>query len=128
MAILASSALQEAPYYYELIHVTDNTTETTGSITLLCRDKFAEPVAVNRVKFLLNGTSACDLDLRDRTDMQVIEVDSYGIKFNLTGNLEGKYTCGIVTVMNNRIIAINESMPVTLICKLATMMAIGPMF
>ena len=122
MVILATSTLQEAPAY-ELIYMTDITTETTGSVILQCRDQYAEPVAVTRAKFWLNRTSVCDLDLRDRPDVQAIKVGDYSIKFNLTGNLEGHYTCGIVTVMKYRIIAINESMPVTLICKLATMIA-----
>ena len=116
MLTITTSTLQEDPAY-ELIHMTDSTTETTGSVTLMCRDQFAEPVATTEVKFWLNRTSACDLDLRDRVNVQEIEVGSDRIKLNLTGNLEGNYSCGVLTVLNNQIIEIKESVPVTLICK-----------
>ena len=93
--IMLKLASSTPPASYELIYTTDSATETTGSVTLQCRDRLAEPVAVIGVKFWLNRTSACDLDLRERTDVQAIEVNADSIQFNLTGDLEGIFTCGI---------------------------------
>ena len=104
------------PTSYELIHMTNSTTETTGLVTLMCRDQFAEPVPVNGVMFWLNRTSACDIDLRERRDVQMIKVSAYGIHFNLTGDLEGVFTCGILVIRDNRI-TVEESDSLTLICK-----------
>ena len=115
--IILKLASSTPPILYELIYMTDSTTtETTGSVTLVCRDRFAEPVAVTRVKFWLNRTSACDLDLRERTDVQAIEVNTDSIQFNLTGDLEGTFTCGILILQDNRI-TVEESNSLTLICK-----------
>ena len=42
MVVFASST--QTPY--ELIHMADSTTETSGSITLRCRDQFAEDLEI----------------------------------------------------------------------------------
>ena len=68
------------------------------------------------MKFWLNRSTTCDSDLRKRVDVPVIKVDAHSINFNLTGSLEGNYTCGRVVTQGNGII-IEESNPVTLICK-----------
>ena len=84
---------------YELIYTTDVTTELTGSITMFCRTSTtAENLLLSEVKFWLNRTT-CDThnpSLRERTDLDVniLAVDKYRIKFNLTRSLEGYYTCG----------------------------------
>ena len=101
---------------YELIFMTDSTTETSGSITLRCRDQYAEDLEISQVIFWLNRTTACDSDLRERADVRVIEVDNYNIKFNLTRNLDGHFSCGKLVTQDNRI-SVQESDPKTLICK-----------
>ena len=81
---------------YELIYSTDTATELTGSIRMFCRTSAtAENVPISEVQFWLNYTT-CDnsTSLREREDINVIEVDSYSIQFNLTRRLEGYYTCG----------------------------------
>ena len=81
---------------YELIYSTDATTELTGSIRMFCRTSAtAENVPISEVQFWLNYTT-CDnsTSLREREDVNVVEVDSYSIQFNLTRPLEGYYTCG----------------------------------
>lgn len=88
---------------YELIYTTDVTTELTGSITMFCRTSAtAENIPLGEVKFWLNRTT-CDThdpSLRQRTDVNVLVVDNYRIKFNLTRSLEGYYTCGKHIDMN----------------------------
>ena len=81
---------------YELIYKTDATTELTGSITMLCRSfTTAENIPISEVQFWLNYTTCNNISsLREREDVNVLEVDSYSIKFNLTRSLEGYYTCG----------------------------------
>ena len=83
---------------YELIYITDRvTTELTGSIIMICRsDATAEKLPLSEVQFWLNWT-ANSTSLRERTDINVLEVDKYSIRFNLTRNLEGLYTCGKCT-------------------------------
>ena len=98
---------------HEVIFETDKTTEETGSIQMLCRDAYAEPIPINEVKFWLNQTHACDLSLRERHDFNVVEVDSYKIKFNLTRRLEGIYTCGWCVNESG----VLESSPKTLTCE-----------
>lgn len=113
LAFIASSAPIDPPPY-EVIHQTDNTTEHTGSITLICRDGMtAEEEDINEIYFFLNRTSAADPSLREREDIRVVKVGTTGIKFNLTRRFEGNYTCG------KRVDAANlrESLPKTLICK-----------
>ena len=83
---------------YELIYRTDATTELimTGSITMQCRSfTTTENIPISEVQFWLNYTTCNNAtSLREREDVNVLEVDSYSIKFNLTRNLEGYYTCG----------------------------------
>lgn len=114
--ILLPSTTQAQTDPFELIYMTDSQTELTGSILLQCRDATAEPLEINQTKFWLNRTSACDLDLTARADVHVVIVDNNRIKFNLTRNLEGVYTCGRLVLQENRII-VKESTPKTLICK-----------
>ena len=98
----------------ELIFTTDSTTEQTGSITLKCRDGFtAEEVKISEIKFFLNHSSPSDPCLRERGDITVVEVGSTGIKFNLTREYDGYYTC------RKRVDCayVKESMPKALICK-----------
>ena len=98
---------------YELIYETDETTEETGSIQMQCRDANAEPIPLSGVKFWLNRSHACDQSLQKRDDFNVVKVDSYKIKFNLTRRLEGIYTCG--RCVNES--GVLESSPKTLTCK-----------
>ena len=103
--LLLSSLAQALPSpYFELIFRTDDQTELSGSILLQCRDATAEPLDVDQIKFWLNKTSACDPDLTAIADVQVIRADN-GIKFNLTRNLEGVYTCGRLVIEENEVIA-----------------------
>ena len=100
---------------YELIYSTDATTHLTGSITLRCRDSAtAEPLELSGIRFFLNRSSAADHSLRERADIEVVEVGSTSIRFNLTRRLDGIYTCGR-RVNSTHVI---ESLPKTLICKL----------
>lgn len=109
--IAAASASIHLPR--EVIIETDKTTEHTGSIIMWCRDDFSENIPVREIKFFLNHSSV-DVSLRERDDFNVVEVDRYRIKFNLTRSLEGNYTCGS-RVNGTHVI---ESMPRTLVCKL----------
>lgn len=109
--IAAASASIRIPH--EVIIETDETTENTGSIIMLCRDEIAENIPISETIFFLNHSSV-DVSLREREDINVIEVDRYRIKFNLTRSLEGNYTCGS-RVSGTHVI---ESMPRTLVCKL----------
>ena len=80
---------------YELVYITDMTTELTGSITMFCRSSItAENVAISEVQFWLNLTTCnSTTSLQERVDVNVSVFDD-SIKFNLTRNLEGYYTCG----------------------------------
>ena len=109
--IAAASASIHPPH--EVIIETDETTENTGSIIMLCRDEIAENIPISETKFFLNHSSV-DICLREREDFNVIEVDRYRIKFNLTRSLEGNYTCGS-RVNSTHVI---ESLPKILVCKL----------
>ena len=92
--IISLVSLPRLLHTYELIYRTDVSTERTGSITMICRfDATAEKVPLSEVRFWLNGT-ANSTSLRERTDINVFEVDKYSIRFNLTRNLEGFYICG----------------------------------
>ena len=77
----------------EVIIESDATTEYTGSIIMRCRDDILEDIPASQTKFFLNHSSV-DVSLREREDFNVVEVDGYRIKFNLTRSLEGNYTCG----------------------------------
>ena len=82
---------------YELIYRTDSTTDLTGSITLSCRDdSTAEEVGISEISFFLNCSSGANncLSLRERGDITVVAVTSTRIRFNLTREYDGNYTCG----------------------------------
>ena len=62
---------------------------------MFCRTSItAENIAISEVQFWLNLTCNSTTSIRQRTDVNVSEVDNYSIKFNLTRDLEGYYTCG----------------------------------
>ena len=63
---------------------------------MLCRSfTTAENIPISEVQFWLNYTTCNnDTSLREREDVNVLDVDSYSIRFNLTRSLEGYYTCG----------------------------------
>ena len=81
---------------YELIYRTDSTTDLTGSITFKCRDdSTAEEIEISEICFFLNCSSGANcLSLREREDITVVAVESTGIRFNLTREYDGYYTCG----------------------------------
>ena len=92
--VSSSPCLSPSSAPYELIHLTDHTTERTGSITMKCRDKYAKDLDINEVNFFLNYSSATNcLSLRERGDITVVVVGTTGIKFNLTREYDGFYTC-----------------------------------
>ena len=116
--VLSSSsnehAIPRSTATYELIHTTDLTTETTGSITMYCRNSTtAEKVPLNEVQFWLNRTNRCDPNLQERGNINAIEVDNFKIKFNLTRHLDGYYTCGKY-VNGNRVLESNQK---AFVCK-----------
>lgn len=100
------------PAPYELIHSEDAATKLT---VFWCRDSFtANNLSITTAKFWLNRTSVNDPDLRERSGVQVIEdIANDCIKFNLTRNLEGNFTCGRRIDRAN----VQESPPKVLICK-----------
>ncbi len=102
---------------YELIYTTDATTELTGSIRMSCRTfTTAENVPISEVQFWLNYTSCNSTSsLREGEDINVLEVDSYSIKFNLTRDLEGYYRCGKQADDHENCVMSTEK---ELICKL----------
>ena len=115
--LLLSSLTQAQTGLFELIYMTDPNHQTalSGSILLQCRyADTTEPLDIHQTKFWLNRTSACDPDLTAIADVQVLR-DDKKIKFNLTRNLEGVYTCGTLAIQENEVI-IRESVPRTLIC------------
>ena len=108
MVTLATSMSMD----YELSHDIQ-----TGSseVTLRCRSETTQAVEyVNDTIFWRNRMTARDAGLRERNDIMVTETaDQRGIRFNLTRDLEGYYSCG------KRIdcTSIDESPQVTLICE-----------
>ena len=61
---------------YNLIYETDSTIETTGSITMYCRDSItAEERPLSKVQFWLNRSHACNLSLQKRNNTRVVKVD-----------------------------------------------------
>lgn len=99
---------------YELIYTSDSTTAMSGLVTMLCRNSItAEEILLSDVLFWVNRTSAQDPSLRSRTDIIVTEVDQYRLKFALTRNLEGCYTCGKL-ISDNRVLESNQK---ALVCK-----------
>ena len=114
MAVHAS----DAPY--ELVHRTfGQMTELSGLIELTCRNaSTAEELDISDIKIWLNRTSANDPDLRAREDVGVVEAHGCcSLRFNLTPQLEGYYTCGRRTDIGNGTVAVQGSLPRTLICK-----------
>lgn len=104
----------QAPY--ELTHRTISPdTELSGAIELTCRDgSTAEDLPVRDIKIWLNRTTVYDPDLREREDVGNFEVRGCcRLRFNLTHQLEGNFTCGRRTDIAN----VQESRPRTLICK-----------
>jgi hypothetical protein len=98
---------------YELIYVIDGMTEEAGSITLTCRDGFAEQLSVAEVLFFLNRSSPFDPSIRERGDVRVVVNGCCRVRFNLTRSIEGFYTCGKRVNFTH----LRESPPVTLLCK-----------
>ena len=95
MTVHASSLSQPPPY--ELIHHSfQRITELSGLVELVCHEKStAETLSVNEISIWLNRTSVTDPDLREREDVGVVEVNGCcGLRFNLTQQLEGNFTCG----------------------------------
>ena len=82
--------------YYELIYETDSTLDLTGSITMKCRkSSTAEELDLSETSFFLNHSSVINcLSLRDRGDITLVSVGRTGIKFNLTREYDGYYSCG----------------------------------
>ena len=100
---------------YELIFETrDRITELSGEITLYCRNaQTTEKINVQSVKIWLNASS-CEKDLRQREDIGRIEVvGCCSLRFNLTRNLEGNYSCGEFGENGIRL----ESSPLRMICE-----------
>jgi hypothetical protein len=101
---------------YGLIHSTiSGDTERSGLLQLTCRDGFtAEDLPVGDIKIWLNRTSVDDPDLREREDIGTVEVHGCcSLRFNLTHQLGGRFTCGRRTDIAN----VQESSPIMLICK-----------
>ena len=104
------------PPPYELIHHSfQHVTELSGLVELVCREgATAETLSVNEISIWLNRTSVTDPDLREREDVGVVKViDCCSLRFNLTQQLEGNFTCGKRIDIAN----VKESLPKTLICK-----------
>ena len=115
IALVFIAAASASTLEYELIHYTDGTTHLAGSIILQCRSgATAEELELNKISFFLNRSSAADPSLRERADIEVVEVGSTNIKFNLTRRLDGFYTCGRRVNFTHVI----ESQPKPLVCKL----------
>ena len=110
MVTSATSRSVKLPAYE--LHV-----KRTGSseVTLRCSSKTTFKFEyVNDTIFWRNRTTARDAGLRERNDVMVTETaNQRGIRFNLTRDFEGYYSCG------KRIdcTSIDESPRVTLICE-----------
>ena len=117
--ILSPNFTQAHHLGYRLSYSTVDDTDRSGSIILRCRGETAEFLRITEVMFWLNRTTACDQDLRDRPDVQAIGYDDRSIMFNFTKNLDGRYSCGrrMLTSTPDNEITVEESIPVTLICK-----------
>ena len=107
-------ATEQSPPY-ELIYRTISDTELSGLLVLICRDELrAKELPVSDIKIWLNRTSVDDPDLREREDVGTVEVHGCcSLRFNLTHQLEGSFTCGRKTDIAN----VQESSPKLLICK-----------
>ena len=111
MLTLAESSF---PPYELIFESRGRMAELTGEIILSCRSSLtAEKISVHSVKFWLNVSSS-ENDLREREDIGPIEVvGCCSLRFNLTRNLEGDYSCGEFGENGIRL----ESHSVTLICE-----------
>ena len=111
--IQSSTSLNFPPY--QLVLTIEDTTH--GLVQLQCREETQfRYLNVHNVKFWLNRTSPTDPGLRERADVTVIETeDQLGIRFNLTRNFEGYYTCGRIGSDNGT--EVSESVPRPLICN-----------
>lgn len=109
--IMAIHTQPELPPPYELIH----RSLSSSLIELICREgSTAESLPINEISIWLNRTSVNDLDLREREDVGRVVVNGCcGLRFNLTPQLEGSFTCGKRIDIAN----VQESLPKTLICK-----------
>lgn len=95
--------------------------EENGMITMWCCNATSgDELDTATVYFWLNRTSANDCDLRERNDVQNTVADHFSIQFNLTRNLEGSYTCGMIDAGDN----VQESSPQILICELDSYIAL----
>lgn len=115
--VATSPQLPQAPY--ELAFSTFGVvTQQSGLIEMVCRNEStAEKLPVNDINIWLNRTLVDDRDLREREDVGIVEVHGCcRLRFNLTHQLGGHYTCG------KRIDAANvkESPAKTLNCKYGT--------
>ena len=85
ITVISVVSLAASPSRYNLVFMTDSTTEQTGSIILACRDALtAEQLSISQISFFLNRSSAADPSLRERGDVRVAEIGSSAINFNLT--------------------------------------------
>ena len=69
---------------------------SSGLLTLSCL-KNHNPVEMSEVKIWLNRTSVEDMDIRNRTDVQVVEVTLYNMTIDFTRKIEGDFSCGTAT-------------------------------
>ena len=113
MAMHTSSQHPQAPY--ELVYHTFDVTELSGLIEMACRNEStAEELPVSDIKIWLNRTSVDDPDLREREDVGIVEVHGCcRLRFNLTHQLDGNFTCGRRINIAN----VKESPTKMLICK-----------
>ena len=113
--IMAVYMLSQPHPPYELIHRSSSSRSTSGLIELICREEStAEALPINEISIWLNRTSVNDPDLREREDVGRVVINGCcGLRFNLTPQLEGSFTCGKKIDTAN----VQESLPKTLICK-----------
>ena len=121
------------PSPYKLIFETDAEPES-GLIILTCRNSWtADELNVDEVSFWVNRSSnssnVTETDLRERTDLGFNITESIGccsIKYSLLPNREGYYTCGKVDNDDNQTVHVQESQPLTLICKCIVTTVVSP--
>ena len=115
LKIAVCMTTEQSPPYELIYRIIDPDTDLSGLLELICRDGFtAEELPVSDIKIWLNRTSVDDPDLREREDVDTVEVHGCcSLRFNLTHQLEGNYTCGRKMDIAN----VRESSPKSLICK-----------
>ena len=69
---------------------------SSGLLTLWCLKNY-NPVEMSEVKIWLNRTSVEDIDIRNRTDVQVVDVTLYNMTIDFTRKIEGDFSCGTAT-------------------------------